>query len=150
MPSQNPPPDRFQREIEDVIRLAERRLEHQSFGNRMRRSTRRLRTRMGGFGLRLPPAETLGGLGLAFLMLSWFLTLGLLRGGLIATIQPWLAGIGILLLVLAILISVLRPKAGGVPGSSGPKMWRNEPISYGNPYGGEGLLSRLRRMLRGR
>jgi hypothetical protein len=105
---------------------------------------------MGGLGLRMPPAETLGGLGLAFLMLSWFLTLGLLRGGLIAVLQPWTAGIGIILLVLALLISIMRPKIPGVPGSNGgPKIWRNEPISYGSPYG-EGILRRLRRMLRGR
>jgi hypothetical protein len=150
MPSSNPPPDRFQREIEDVIRLAERRLEHQSFSSRMRRSTRRLRSRMGGVGLRMPPAETLGGLGLAFLMLSWFLTLGLLRGGFIAILQPWVAGIGILLLVLALLISIMRPKIPGAPGANGgPRMWRGERISYSSAYG-EGILSRLRRMLRGR
>ncbi len=77
MSPSNPPPDRFQREIDDIIRLAERRLEKQSFSHRMRRSTRRLGGAMGGFGLRLPPAETLGGLGLACLMVSWFLTLGL-------------------------------------------------------------------------
>jgi hypothetical protein len=92
----------------------------------------------------------LGGLGLAFLMLSWFLTLGLLRGGFIAILQPWVAGIGILLLVLALLISIMRPKTPGAPGANGgPRMWRGERISYSSPYG-EGILSRLRRMLRGR
>src|ERR671923_60763 len=74
MPS-SPPPDRFQREIDDIIRLAERRLEHQSFSYRMRRSTRRLGNAVGGFQLRLPPAETLGGWALALLLLGWLMTL---------------------------------------------------------------------------
>jgi hypothetical protein len=147
MPSSNPPPDRFQREIDDIIRLAERRLEHQSFSHRMRRSTRRWGGAMGGLRLRLPPAETLGGLGLAFLMLSWFLTLGLIRGGLISAIQPWVAGIGIIFLVLAILQSVLKGRGGSSGGGS--KMWRGERISYASPYG-EDILRRLRRILGGR
>src|SRR6266536_5967846 len=89
MSPSNPPPDRFQREIDDIIRLAERRLEKQSFSHRMRRSTRRLGGAMGGFGLRLPPAETLGGLGLAFLMVSWFLTLGLVPIAIALRLQPF-------------------------------------------------------------
>src|SRR6266498_1582019 len=148
MPPSNPPPDRFQREIDDIIRLAERRLEKQSFSHRMRRSTRRLGGAMGGFGLRLPPAETLGGLGLAFLMVSWFLTLGLVPIAIALRLQPWIAGIGISLLVLAILASIMRSRSNtGVGGGS--KMWRGERITYGSPYG-ESLLNRLRRMLRGR
>lgn len=103
---------------------------------------------MGGFGLRLPPAETLGGLGLAFLMVSWFLTLGLVPIGIAVRLQPWVAGIGIILLVLAILASVMRSR-GGNSGGGGSKMWRGERISYGSPYS-EGILNRLRRMLRGR
>ena len=43
MPS-SPPPDKFQREIDDIIRIAERRLEHQSFRYRMRKTMRRLGT----------------------------------------------------------------------------------------------------------
>ena len=80
MPS-SPPPDRFQREIDDIIRLAERRLEHQSFRYRMRRSTRRLGNALGRHShLRLPPAETLGGWGLALLLISWLLTLPIVNG----------------------------------------------------------------------
>ncbi|HET6315252.1 MAG TPA: hypothetical protein VFG86_02255, partial [Chloroflexota bacterium] len=70
MPSSNPPPDRFQREIDDIIRLAERRLEHQSFGYRVHKSIRRFTTALRGFSLHLPPAETMGGVGLALLMLA--------------------------------------------------------------------------------
>jgi hypothetical protein len=152
MPSSNPPPDRFQREIDDIIRLAERRLEHQSFGHRMRRQTRKVGGAVGGLSLHLPSAETLGGLGLAFLMLAWFFSLGLLNLRIITLIEPWIAGIGILLLVAAILSSIARSRGGGGGGSStggGSKTWRGERISYGNPYG-EGFLSRIRRMLRGR
>jgi hypothetical protein len=147
MPS-SPPPDRFQREIDDIIRLAERRLEHQSFSYRMRRSTRRLGNAMGGFNLRLPPPETLGGSGLALLLISWLLTLPIVSGVLLARLlyQPVLI-VGVLLLVLALITSLMRGRAGGVGG--GNKMWRGERITYGSPYG-EGLLNRLRRMFRGR
>src|SRR3989440_1279728 len=79
MPS-SPPPDRFQREIDDIIRLAERRLEHQSFGYRMRRSTRRLGNAFSGLSLRLPSPESLGGWGLALLLISWLMTLPIVSG----------------------------------------------------------------------
>lgn len=151
MPPSNPPPDRFQREIDDIIRIAERRLEHQSFGYRVRKSTRRLSGALGGFSLRLPSAEAMGGVGLALLMLAWLLSLmGMmpLVAPLVRVLQPWVLGIGLLLLVLAILKSVLRGRGGGSNGG-GSKVWRGERVAYGSPYGG-GILSRLRRMLRRR
>jgi hypothetical protein len=148
MPS-SPPPDRFQREIDDIIRLAERRLEHQSFSYRMRRSTRRLGNFFGGFSLRLPPPETLGGWAMALLLIGWLLTLPIVNGVFLARMlaQPALV-LGIVLLVLALLTSLMRGRAGGV-GGGGSRMWRGERISYGSPYG-ESLLSRLRRLFRGR
>ena len=151
MPS-SPPPDRFQREIDDIIRLAERRLEHQSFGYRMRRSTRRLGSRLGGFSLRLPPAETLGGWGLALLLISWVLSL-LFRAGLVVAgvnVSQIMLALGALLLALALITSVVRGRAGGGGGGGGgSRMWRGERISYGSPYG-ESWLSRIRRIFRGR
>jgi hypothetical protein len=146
MPS-SPPPDRFQREIDDIIRLAERRLEHQSFGYRVRRSTRRLGNVFGGLGVRLPSPETLGGWGLALLLISWLMTLPIVSGVLFARIlyQPVLI-IGVLLLVLALITSLMRGRGG--PGGSN-KMWRGERIAYGSPYG-ESWLARLRRLFRGR
>jgi hypothetical protein len=148
MPS-SPPPDRFQREIDDIIRLAERRLEHQSFSYRMRRSTRRLGHAFGGFSLRLPPAETLGGWAMALLLVGWLLTLPIINGVFLARLlaQPVLI-IGIILLVLAIVSSLMRGRSGGI-GGGGSRMWRGERITYGSPYG-ESWLSRLRRMFRGR
>ncbi len=147
MPS-SPPPDRFQREIDDIIRLAERRLEHQSFGYRMRRSTRRLGNAFGGFSLRLPSPESLGGWGLALLLISWLMTLPIVSGVPLARVlyQPVLI-LGVLMLVLALITSLMRGRAGGPVG--GTKMWRGERVSYGNPYG-EGLLARVRRFFRGR
>jgi hypothetical protein len=146
MPS-SPPPDRFQREIDDIIRLAERRLEHQSFSYRMKRSTRRLGNAFGGFHLRLPPAETLGGWAMALLLVGWLMTLPIVNGVLLARVlaQPVLV-IGIVLLVLAIISSLTRGRGAG---GGGNRMWRGERISYGNPYG-ESWLNRLRRMFRGR
>lgn len=144
MPS-SPPPDRFQREIDDIIRLAERRLEHRSFGHRMRRSTRRIGNAFGGLSLRLPPAEQLGGWGLALLLVSWLLTLPIVRGFFFSPyVQPIVLILGVLLLTIALVSSLLRGRAGG-----GSKMWRGERISYGSPYGGS-ILSRLRRIFRGR
>jgi hypothetical protein len=146
MPS-SPPPDRFQREIDDIIRLAERRLEHQSFSYRMRRSTRRLGHALGGISLRLPPAEQLGGWGLALLLVSWLMSfLGSIA--VFRLLQPWVLALGILLLTLGLITSLLRGRAGGGAGG-GQKMWRGERIAYGNPYGG-GWLARLRRLFRGR
>jgi hypothetical protein len=146
MPS-SPPPDRFQREIDDIIRLAERRLEHQSFSYRMRRTTRRLGNAFGRLNLRLPPPETLGGWALALLLISWLLTLPIVSGVLLARIlQPWALMLGVLLLTVALVSSLMRGR-GGFGG--GNRMWRGERISYGNPYG-ESWLNRLRRFLRGR
>jgi hypothetical protein len=147
MPS-SPPPDKFQREIDDIIRLAERRLEHQSFSYRMRRSTRRLGNAFGGFSVKLPSPETLGGWGLALLLISWLMTLPIVSGVLLAGLlyQPVLI-LGVLLLVLALITSLMRGRGGGAGG--GNKMWRGERISYSSPYG-EGLFNRLRRIFRGR
>ena len=147
MPS-SPPPDRFQREIDDIIRLAERRLEHQSFSYRMKRSTRRLGNAFGGFHVRLPAAETLGGWAMALLLVGWLMTLPIVNGVFLARVlaQPVLI-IGIILLVLAIVSSLMRGRSGA--GGGGGKMWRGERVAYGNPYG-ESWLSKLRRMFRGR
>ncbi len=147
MPS-SPPPDRFQREIDDIIRLAERRLEHQSFSYRMRRSTRRLGHAFGGFSLRLPSPEWMGGWGMALLLLAWLMGLPIFGSARLVQVlaQPVLA-IGIILLVLAIISSLIRGKAGGSGRSN--RMWRGERIAYGSPYG-EGIFARLRRLFRGR
>ncbi len=144
MPS-SPPPDRFQREIDDIIRLAERRLEHQSFSYRMKRSTRRLGNAFSGFHLRLPAPEVLGGWAMALLLISWLMTLPIVNGVFLARVlaQPVLV-IGIVLLVLAIISSLMRGRS-----RSGSGMWRGERVAYGNPYG-ESWLSKLRRMFRGR
>ncbi len=149
MPQSNPPPDRFQREIDDIIRIAERRLEHQSFGYRMRKSTRRLSGAIGGVSLRLPSAEAMGGIGLALLMVAWLLSLVALLVPLALFLQPWALGFGLLLLVLAIVKSVMRGRGGAGSGGGGTRMWRGERVSYGSPYG-QSFLSRIRRMLRGR
>jgi len=146
MPS-SPPPDRFQREIDDIIRLAERRLEHQSFGYRVRRSTRRLGNAFSGIHIGLPPAEVLGGWAMALLLIGWLLTLPIVNGMLIARVlvQPVFV-IGIVLLVLAIVSSLMRGRSRGGGAASG--MWRGERVSYGSPYG-QSWLGKLRRMFRG-
>jgi hypothetical protein len=143
MPS-SPPPDRFQREIDDIIRLAERRLEHQSFSYRMRRSTRRLGNAMGGFAIHLPAPETLGGWGLALLLISSLFTLPIIGGILrpLSVLQPFILTAGIILLVIALISSLMRGRG------SGNKMWRGERIAYGNAYG-SGIMGRLRRLFRG-
>src|SRR5690349_16838581 len=122
MPS-SPPPDRFQREIDDIIRLAERRLEHQSFSYRMKRSTRRLGNAMGGFQFRLPPAEVLGGWAMALLLLGWLMSLPIFPSlRLVAGIPLalYVTAVGIILLVLAIFGSLTRGRSGG---GGGNRMW---------------------------
>lgn len=142
MPS-SPPPDRFQREIDDIIRLAERRLEHQSFGSRVKRSTRRLGNALSGVHIGLPPAETLGGWAMALLLIGWLMTLPIVNGVALARIlaQPVFV-LGIVLLVLAIVTSLTRGRSGG------NRMWRGEKVSYSSPYS-QGFLGKIRRMFRG-
>ncbi|MCA1645551.1 MAG: hypothetical protein LC797_08835 [Chloroflexi bacterium] len=148
MPS-SPPPDKFQREIDDIIRLAERRLEHQSFRYRMRRSTRRLGNAFSGFAPKLPSPEVLGGWGLAFLLISWLFSLPFINGIVLSRLlQPWTLILGVTLLTLALISSLLRGRGSAGTGGSG-RMWRGERITYGSPYG-ESWLTRLRRMFRGR
>lgn len=149
MPS-SPPPDKFQREIDDIIRLAERRLEHQSFKYRMRRSTRRLGSAFGGVAPKLPAAETLGGWGLAFLLISWLFSLPFINGiFLTRLLQPWTLILGVLLLTMALVSSLLRGRgATGIATGGSGKMWRGERVVYGSPYG-ESWLRRLRRKFRG-
>lgn len=147
MPS-SPPPDRFQREIDDIIRLAERRLEHQSFSYRMRRSARRLGNAFGGLHFRLPAAEVLGGWALALLLLGWLMSLPLFGAArLVGNLSIYVTAVGIVLLVLAIVSSLMRGRTGG-----GNRMWRGERLSYASPYSapGESLLDKLRRVFRGR
>src|SRR6478672_11768075 len=114
MPS-SPPPDKFQREIDDIIRIAERRLEHQSFRYRMRRATRRLGSGISAFNLRLPAAEIFGGWGLALLLISWLLTLFSMP--LIRLVQPWVLMLGILLLTAGLISSLVRGKGTGGAGA---------------------------------
>ncbi|MBV9325422.1 MAG: hypothetical protein JO352_16745 [Chloroflexi bacterium] len=146
MPS-SPPPDRFQREIDDIIRLAERRLEHQSFGYRVRRSTRRLGSAFSGIHIGLPPAEVLGGWAMALLLIGWLMTLPIVNGVLLARVlaQPVFV-VGIVLLVLAIISSLTRGRSSRASSSGG--MWRGERVSYGSPYP-ESWLGKLRKMFRG-
>ena len=143
MPS-SPPPDRFQREIDDIIRLAERRLEHQSFSYRVRRSTRRLGNAFGGLHFRLPAPEVLGGWALALLLLGWLMSLPLFGAArLVGNLSIYVTAIGIILLVLAIVSSLMRGRNGG------NRTWRGERLSYVSPYG-ESWLDKLRRVFRGR
>jgi hypothetical protein len=144
MPSSSSSPDKFQREIDDIIRLAERRLERQSVGYRVRRNSRRLGSvfsGFSGFSVSLPRPEVLGGWGLALLMFSWLA--GLLGFGLAHFLSGWAMIIGLALLIVAIITSLSRGSSGG----SG-KSWRGERISYGSPYG-SGLVKRIRRLFRG-
>jgi hypothetical protein len=146
MPSSPPPPpDRFSREIDDIIRLAERRLEHRSFSYRVRKSTRRLSNAFGAVRPRWPAPEVLGGWGLALLLISWLMTLPIVNGVFLARLlnQPVLL-VGIVLLVLALVTSLMRGR-----GSGNNKVWRGERIAYGGSYG-ESWLAKLRRVFRGR
>jgi VIT1/CCC1 family predicted Fe2+/Mn2+ transporter len=152
MPSSSPPPpDRFQQEIDDIIRLAEKRLERQSVGGAARRSTRGLQNAVRGLSVRMPRAESLAGWGLALMLLSWLM--GLLGGFGLPLFPVFLSRllltVGVALLAAGLILSLTRGKTGW--GGGGEKMWRGERISYGSPYGGgEGFFQRLLRFFRGR
>lgn len=148
--SPSSPEDRFQREIDDIVRLAEKRLERKGgLGARARRGSRRLGRALSGYSPRLPLVEQLAGWGLALLLLSWLLSLlrflpgaGLL--GFVAQVS------GIALLTLAIVLSLTRGRGGGGGGGGGGKTWRGERITYGSPYGQSGFMRRLRRLFGGK
>lgn len=142
-----PPPDRFSREIDDIIRLAEKRLERQSLGGRARRQVRSFRAFQGARLPRLPAAETLGGWGLALLLISWLLSLigAFLPFG--ALLGSAALAAGLVCLIAALVLSLTRGRSGvGSGGGGGARMWRGERMSYGSPYGGGGLMRRLRRL----
>lgn len=140
MAASPPPPDRFQREIDDIVRLAEKRLERQSPSYRVQRSTREVRNRFRGLNVRLPPAETLAGWGFAFMLVSWLA--GLVGIRLVAT--PLLA-IGVALLAAGLILSLTRGRT-----ASNEKMWRGERVEYGSAYGSGDLMRRIRQLFRGR
>ncbi len=146
MPASPPPPDRFQREIDDIIRLAEKRLERQSLGSRVRRSTRQFQGNVPRWSFRLPSPEVLAGWALALLLASWLLSLVgrfVPAGGLIGFAMQV---VGIVLLVAALVLSLTRGRASG-----GGKMWRGERVSYGSPYSsGDDFMGRIRRLFGGR
>ena len=107
----------------------------------MRKSTRRLGNAFGGLSLHLPPAETLGGWGLALLLISWLLTLPIVNTFFFSRyLQPISLMLGILLLTVALVSSLVRGRAG----ANSQHTWRGEQVNYGSPYGG-GFLNRLRR-----
>jgi hypothetical protein len=102
---------------------------------------------VGSISLRLPPAEVMGGWGLALLLASWLLSL-LRFIPFSGFLSFWALVFGILFLTTALVSSLLRGRIGG---GGGDKVWRGERVYYGSPYSsGEGLLDRLRRILRGR
>jgi hypothetical protein len=109
----------------------------------MRRSTRRLGSAFEGLSPRLPAAETMGGWGLALLLVSWLLTLPIVNHIFPPIVQQIVLILGVLFLTLALVTSLLRGRGGR------NKTWRGERVSYGSPYG-ESFLNRLRRMFRGR
>lgn len=155
MPPSSPSPDRFQREIDDIIRLAEKRLERQSFKARARSSSRPFRRRFSGLGISLPPPENLAGWGLVLLLLAWLLQIagGFLSLGVVGHYLTFAAEVvGIGLLALGIALSLLRGRSGsgGAGGSGGSRMWRGERVSYGNPYGDNAIVRRIKEIFRGR
>ncbi len=141
MSSPAPPPDHFNQEIDNVVRLAEKRLQRESAGFRIKQATRRAGSTFDGFHLRLPAVETMAGWALALLLLSWLVSLVRIS----AFLSFWMQVAGIALLAAAIIISVTR----GQSGSSGPKEWRGRRIDYGS-NAGPGLLDRFRRLFRNR
>ena len=144
MPSSTPSPDRFQREIDDIVRLAEKRLERQSVGSRASRSTRRIGNALSSLNVKLPRVETLAGVGLALMLASMLMGLLGFRG-VFAEVAFYCQVVGLFLLMSAILLSVTGRKGGGRLGGE-DKMWRGERITYGSPYGDNSLVRGIRRL----
>jgi hypothetical protein len=146
MTSSSPSPDKFQREIDDIIRLAEKRLERQAPRSRPRTAHRAFKPHLPGISISFPSPEVLAGWGLVLLLVAWLL--GIVgRFGFLGMVGLACQVLGIALLALGIALSLIRGRTGA---SSGGRVWRGERISYGNPYGDSALARRIKRFLTGR
>jgi hypothetical protein len=142
--------DRYQREIEELLRKMDTRSLHEPLPKRLSRRTSGFRAglqqTLRGF-LRRAPVEQ-------FMIASIFLVLGSLVLGLLGTLVPsdalgtltyWTSLLGLLFFVLAIVMSV----AGRQRGGGGPEQrWRGQVVEF-RPRD-QGLWTRLRGWFRRR
>jgi len=118
--------DRYQKEIEDLLRRMESRPYREPFSRRLARRTTRVRagfqSGLRGY-LRRPPVEQ-------FMIASIALVLASLILRLVPPLQGlayWTSILSLLFFVLAIGISIVSHRR---PGASGERSWRGQVIDY--------------------
>src|SRR5581483_6599017 len=150
-PGQHPVSERYQREIEELLRRLDGRPRPEPLSRRLSRRTAGFRS---GFQsalrsfLRRPPVEQFMIASIALVLVS--LILGLPMFGALATVAYWTSILGLLFFVLAIGLSIAnrRPSSSGGCGGGGDRYWRGQVIEY-RPRN-EGFFGRLRRWFRRR
>ena len=121
--------ERWEREIDDLLRRKEGRLRREPVS---RRFTRRSAPLAGGVThvlrsfLRRPPVEQFMIASIFLVALTFFLQI--LR--IAPTIQYWAGVLSLFLFVLALGLSITGHRGG----PRGTKRWREREISYGSPY----------------
>ncbi len=136
--------ERWEREIDDLLRRREARLRGEPVSRRFARRSAPFTSGLGGAlrsVLRRPPVEQ-------FMIASIFLValtflLQMIR--IAPTLAYWAGMLSLLFFVLAMALSVAGHRGLG---SRGPKRWRDREVSYGSPY--PSLWSNLRGWFRRR
>ena len=124
-------PERWEREIDELLRRREAKLRREPVSRRVvRRSAPMMSGLSGAFRtfLRWTPVEQFMFASI-FLVAASFL-LNVLPG--MAGIAQWASLLSILFFVLAIALAVAGRRGGGPPGA---KRWRDRDVGYGSNYG---------------
>jgi hypothetical protein len=127
-------PERWEREIDELLRRREAKLRREPVSRRVARSSAPMMSGLSGAFrsfLRRTPVEQ-------FMIASIFLVAGSFLLSFIpsmADVARWASLLSILFFVLALALSVAARRSQGPGGTGGPKRWRDRDVGYGSNYG---------------
>jgi hypothetical protein len=127
-------PERWEREIDELLRRREAKLRREPVSKRVARSSAPMMTGLtGAFRsfLRRTPVEQ-------FMIASIFLVAASFLVSFIpsmAGVARWASLLSILFFVLALALSVAARRGHGTAGGGEPKRWRDRDVGYGSSYG---------------
>jgi hypothetical protein len=124
-------PERWEREIDELLRRREAKLRREPVSRRVVRRSAPMMSGLSGFFrtfLRWTPVEQFMFASI-FLVAAAFL-LSVMPG--MGSIAQWASLLSILFFVLAIALAVAGRRGGGPPGA---KRWRDRDVGYGSNYG---------------
>lgn len=127
-------PERWEREIDELLRRREAKLRREPVTKRVARSSAPMMSGLSGVFrsfLRRTPVEQ-------FMIASIFLVAGSFLLSFIpsmAAVARWASLLSILFFVLALALSVAARRGQGPAGTGEPKRWRGNDVGYGSNYG---------------